>query len=214
MRPLSNAMTPLCGNARRRRPRGPARLGRGRQLRGPPVRRALGAAVRHGDAQMPRTRLCAAPLRRLPDGLPADPRHLRKIHRPDRTAGAGRGLSRRHRQQGCVADRLADGEGHPRQDPGGDGPHRLGRRFLQQVPGQAGVRPAQAEWSVRDHAQGGGRLCRSFARDQVPWRRPGDGRPDARRRHQDRPRPEVLVAARPPAALWEVGRLVLRYRAR
>ena len=45
--------------------------------------------------------------------------------------------------------------GDPRADPGGDRPQRVGGHLLQQVPGQDGVRPPQAQRPVRHHAEDG-----------------------------------------------------------
>ena len=66
-------------------------------------------------------------------------------------------------------DRLRDAHrrGDPRAHPRGDRPHRLGRRLLQQVPGQARLGPSQARRALRHHAADGAglrrRLCRSAA---------------------------------------------------
>ena len=117
-------------------------------------------------------------VRRLPRRFAPDPRHLRRIHQPDRAAVARRGLSRRDGEPARVADGLRDREGDPRSDSAGDGADRLGRRLLQQVPGQARLRATQTERPVRHNARDGRALHRHAPRQQVsrgrtPLRRPG-----------------------------------------
>ena len=94
-----------------------------------------------------------------------------------------RGLPRRDREPegDGVGDR--DRRGDPGDDPGRDGPDRLGGGVLQQVPGQAGLRPEQARRPVRHHAHAwdrpSSRRCRSGAftgsgrRPRPRWQRLG-----------------------------------------
>jgi hypothetical protein len=91
------------GQAGRRRRLGRARGGGGGELRGARLRRALGHALGHGEAEMPGSGLRAPAVRGLPRRLEPDPRHLRRVHRSDRTPVAGRGLSGRHRNKPGIA---------------------------------------------------------------------------------------------------------------
>ncbi len=75
----------------------PARRGGGGELRGAALRRALGHVVHGGGAALPGPRLRAPALRRLQGGVAPDPGGLRRAHRADRAAVAGRGLPRRDR---------------------------------------------------------------------------------------------------------------------
>ena len=140
-----------------------ARRGDGGELRGAHVRRALGDAVGDGRAAVRRAGVREAALRRLQGGVAPDPRDLPRLHAAGRAAVARRGLSRRHDQPQGHAAGQRDRPRDPRPHPGAHRPHRLGRRLLQQVPGQARLRPSQAQRPVRDPAREGPGLRRGPA---------------------------------------------------
>ena len=116
----------------------------------------------------------------------------------------------RHRHRG----------GDPRRHPGRNRPDRLGRGVLQQVPGQAGVRPPQARRLVRHHAQDGpglrGRTCPSAGSTasapspRRAWRRSASTPASTCGRSRGRSLPSI--SARPPTtttaspAAWTTGR--------
>ena len=101
-----------------------------------------------------------------------------RVHADHRAAVAGRSLSRRDGKSARRRLGDADRRGNPGDDPRRDRPHRLRRRLLQQVPGQARLRSPQARRAVRHHAEHGAGLRRDIAGRQIPRRRSGD---DARR---------------------------------
>ena len=70
----------------------------------------------------------------------------------------------------CLGHR--DRRGDPGEDPRRDEPDRVGGRLLQQVPGQDGLRRAQARRPVRHHAEDGAGVRRGPAGGQVPRDRP------------------------------------------
>ena len=117
-------------------------------------------------AAMPGAGLRAAALRRLQGGLAPDPRDLRRIHAADRAAVARRGLSRRDRESARASPpATAIAEEIRARILERDRADRLGRHLLQQVPGQARLRPSQAQRPVRHHAgawaRPSSRRCRS-----------------------------------------------------
>ena len=152
------------GRGRRRRA---ARRGHGGELRGARLRRALGDAGLPGAPAVPGAGLRAHPLRRLPGREPPDPRDLPRLHRPGRAALARRGLSRRHGAEARHPLRDRDRARDQARDPRGDGPHRLGGRVVQQVPGQGRLGHRQAGRPHRDPPRGRRRRsspgCRSSA---------------------------------------------------
>ena len=98
--------------------------------------------------------------------------------------------------------------GDPRPDPGRDRPHRLGRRLLQQVPRQAGVRPEQARRPVRRPAGQGRGLRRRAAGQALPRHRPQDGGEDGGARHRHRRRP-AGAEPRLPAPTISAARAII-----
>ena len=108
----------------------------------------------------------------------------------DRAAVARRGLPRCHRQHRRLETAWQTAKAIRARILRGNRPDGLGRRVVQQVPGQARLGPAQAERPVRHHARRGRGVRRSPAGGQVPWRRAGDRREDARPRHPYRRRPQ------------------------
>ena len=83
----------------------------------------------------------------------------------------------------------------------GDRSDRIGRHLLQQVPRQARVQPAQAEWPVRHHAGDGAGLHRVAADRQVSRRWACHRGKDAATRHSDGGGSEGEVAWLPAAAI-------------
>jgi DNA polymerase IV len=55
--------------------------------------------------------------------------------------------------------------------------------LLQQIPGEARLRPTQAERTVRHHASDGSKLRSGSVRRKIPWNRPRDERQDEWSRH-------------------------------
>ena len=95
-----------------------------------------------------------------------------------------------------------------------DRAHRVRRRLVQQVPGQDGVRSAQARRVVRHFARNGCGLRRKTAGRQVSRNWTGDQCQNGAARHSGRQRsqgPDIGVS---PAALWQGRDLLLRHRPR
>ena len=82
--------------------------------------RALRHAVGHRQAAVPGADLRQAAVRRLSRGVAADPRDLRRLYRPRRTAEPRRSLSRRDRGPARPRQRARDRRGHPPPHPRGD----------------------------------------------------------------------------------------------
>ena len=161
---------------------------RGGKLRSAQVRRAFRDAVDHRQAEMPRSDLRQAALRRLQGDLPADPGDLRRIHADHRAIVARRGVSRRHRKP--QGHRLGDTDRgrNPRKDSRRNRAHGFGRRLLQQVPRQTRLRSPQAGRALRHHAENGAGIRRDPAGQEVSRRRAGDGQEDGAARDRDRAR--------------------------
>ena len=197
---------PRQAGRRRRIPR--ARRRGGRKLRSPQVRRPVGDAVGDGQAAMPGPDLREAALRGLQGRLAADPRDLRRAHADHRAAVARRGLSRRHGKPAGHSAGARRRARDPREDQGGDRPQRFRRHLLQQVSGEARLRPPQAERPVRHHAGDGAGVRRSPAGRQIPRHRAGDQRQDELARPLHRPR-HAQPVARIHAGQFRQGRRVL-----
>ena len=119
---------------------------------------------------------------------------LRRAHADHRTAVAGRGLSRRHGKSAGDSVGARRRVRDPCEDQGGNRPQRIGRHLLQQVSGEARLRPPQAERPVRHHAGDGAGVRRSPTRRQIPRHRAGDQRQDEFARPLHRPRHAQSVA--------------------
>ena len=152
-------------------------------------RRALGHAVGHRQAPLPRADLRQAAVRRLSRSLAADPRDLPRLHRPGRAAQPRRSLSRRHRGPARPRQRARHRRGHPPPHPRGVPADRLGRRLLLQVHRQARLRPPQARRPVRHHAREGRGVRRLAAGRALPRRRAGHRAQDGAAGHPHRRRP-------------------------
>ena len=124
-----------------------------------------------GQAAVRRAGVREAALRRLQGSLAADPRDLPGVHAAGRAAVARRGLSRRHDQPQEHPARLRHRARDPRPHPRGHRPHGVGRRLLQQVPGQARLGLPQAQRPDRDPAGEGPGLRREPGGGEVPRRR-------------------------------------------
>ncbi len=126
--------------------RAPARRGRGGELRGAHLRRALGHAVGDGPAAVRRAGVREAALRRLQGGVAPDPRDLRSTtRRSSNRCRSTRPISTSPTNlKGMpLASEIAARD--PRPHLRAHRPHRLGRHLLQQVPGQARLGPSQAQ---------------------------------------------------------------------
>jgi hypothetical protein len=91
---------------------------------------------------------------------------------------AGRGISGRPGKSARHSARARRRSGDSRQDQTGDRPQHFRRHLLQQVFGEARVRPPQAKRPVRHHAGDGGGVRRKPAGWQVSRHRAGDLRED------------------------------------
>ncbi len=145
----------------------------------------------------------------------SDPRNLPRLHAAGGAALARRGLSRRDDESQRHAARVRDRPRDPRPHPRAHRPHRVSRYLLQQVSGQARIRPSQAERPRRRSCrEKGPAFVEGSAGGEVPWRGAEDGGEDEPARHPYRCRSQGADARISRTVFRALRHLLLRHRAR